>query len=94
MTYVVDNPEVTYADQNTAWRKFASLFAPLETLLFYLPVFREYYPAVLKTFLKDNVQHLEIRYMIKEVCYVKFYFVLIYLTHWLETYSWEFITLK
>ena len=67
MTYIVDNPEVEYAFQNDAWKRFGGLFRPLGELLFYLPVFREFYPMVLKTFLDDNVQYLEIRFLIVEV---------------------------
>ena len=67
LTFVVEDPEMEYPNQDVAWNIFGQKFIPLSSLVFYVPVFREYYKMVMEQFLEDNVQYLETRIYVQEV---------------------------
>lgn len=54
-------PTVKFLDNNEAWQQFAGIFALLNGLLFYAPVWADYYYNALKEFRADGVQYLEFR---------------------------------
>ncbi|XP_034111474.1 adenosine deaminase 2 [Drosophila albomicans] len=54
-------PTTDFLDNNDAWTKFMKIFALLDGLLMYAPVWGEYYYKALEEFLADGVQYLEFR---------------------------------
>uniref|UniRef100_T1P9Q7 Adenosine deaminase n=1 Tax=Musca domestica TaxID=7370 RepID=T1P9Q7_MUSDO len=54
-------PIVKFQDNNEAWERFMSIFGLLDGLLFYAPVWADYYYNALEEFYADGVQYLEFR---------------------------------
>ncbi|KAH8371706.1 hypothetical protein KR093_008554, partial [Drosophila rubida] len=54
-------PTTEFLDNNDAWSQFMKIFALLDGLLMYAPVWGEYYYKALEEFLADGVQYLEFR---------------------------------
>lgn len=54
-------PTEKFLDNNEAWAQFTGIFALLNGLLFYAPVWADYYYNALKEFRADGVQYLEFR---------------------------------
>ena len=63
----MSDPDVEYPNQDVAWNFFQQKFIPLNDLVFYVPVFRQYYNEALREFLEDNVQYIESRIYMQEV---------------------------
>ncbi|XP_044007600.1 adenosine deaminase 2-like [Aphidius gifuensis] len=61
MTMVVDDPDMAYADVDTAWTKFMDVFIFIEPLLTYRPVYEAHYYEGLRQLHEDNVMYLELR---------------------------------
>ncbi|EDW79986.2 uncharacterized protein Dwil_GK12327 [Drosophila willistoni] len=54
-------PNKKFEDNNAAWAYFMNIFALLDGLVMYAPVWAEYYYNSLEEFLEDGVQYLEFR---------------------------------
>ncbi|XP_061390444.1 adenosine deaminase 2-like, partial [Musca vetustissima] len=54
-------PVEKFPDNNEAWNRFMSIFRLLAGLLFYVPVWADYYYNALEEFYVDGVQYLEFR---------------------------------
>ncbi|KAM7358560.1 adenosine deaminase AGSA-like [Cochliomyia hominivorax] len=54
-------PTEKFLDNNEAWQEFSRIFALLNGLLFYAPVWADYYYNALEEFKADGVQYLEFR---------------------------------
>ncbi|KAH8415561.1 hypothetical protein KR222_004601 [Zaprionus bogoriensis] len=54
-------PVSTYETNNAAWQHFMGIFALLDGLLLYAPVWRDYYYNALQELHNDGVQYLELR---------------------------------
>lgn len=57
----MDDPDTAYPDGDAAWKRFSSLFASIEGILFYTPVLFDFTYEVLREFYEDNVQYVEMR---------------------------------
>ena len=54
-------------DLNKVWSRFNNIFATINGLLNFRPVFADYYYEALAEFNQDNVQHLEFRGLLPQV---------------------------
>ncbi|XP_030385308.1 adenosine deaminase 2-A [Scaptodrosophila lebanonensis] len=54
-------PTTKFDDNNAAWQQFMTIFSLVNGLLFYAPVWADYYYNALEEFLADNVQYVEFR---------------------------------
>lgn len=61
LSLVVKNPRQVYPNENVIWEKFNKIFATIEPLVTYKPVFQEYFYQVLQELYDDNVMYLEFR---------------------------------
>lgn len=61
MSLVVSDPEKTYPTQNIVWDYFEASLAVANGLIFYAPIYKEYYYEALREFLADNVHYIELR---------------------------------
>ncbi|XP_059161999.1 adenosine deaminase AGSA-like [Physella acuta] len=61
LSMMVTDPVETYADNDKAWQRFQEYFIQVYSLIYYAPVFRDYYWRILDEFRADNVQYLELR---------------------------------
>ncbi|XP_053686750.1 adenosine deaminase 2-like [Sabethes cyaneus] len=62
-----ENPISTYKSINDVWGKFQHIFAALDPIVTYEPVWRQYYYDSLQQFYDDNVHYLEFRGVLPEV---------------------------
>lgn len=54
--------------QDEIWDAFGSCFSVMNGIVYYPPVFRDYFRRALQEFHDDNVQFIEVRILLKEVC--------------------------
>ena len=77
-------PRKKYLDNNEVWENFSSIFRLLGGLLYYAPVWADYYYNALSEFYIDGVQYLEFRttlprlYDLQSNAYTELYTVQIY----------------
>lgn len=67
MSMVVSNPEQAYPNSEQAWKKFLSLFATLDGLISFEPIFEAFFFQALNEFYNDNVQYIEFRSLFNPV---------------------------
>lgn len=67
LTLVVDDPNDTYTDINTAWKKFMDLFICFDPVVTYTEAWKDYYRQTLQECYDDGVQYLEFRGLLPEV---------------------------
>uniref|UniRef100_A0A0B7AWX8 adenosine deaminase n=1 Tax=Arion vulgaris TaxID=1028688 RepID=A0A0B7AWX8_9EUPU len=58
---MVTDPQTTYADNGQIWIRFARYFSQVANMVFYAPIFRDYFWRNLEEFRADNVQYIELR---------------------------------
>ncbi|KAK3102124.1 hypothetical protein FSP39_009001 [Pinctada imbricata] len=61
LTIVLDDPVSAYPSINVVWKRFLQTFDQAGGLIYYAPVFRDYFYEALQEFCDDNVQYLEFR---------------------------------
>ncbi|BFZ16191.1 hypothetical protein BsWGS_19230 [Bradybaena similaris] len=61
LSLLVTDPLTTYPDNAHIWIRFARYFSQVFNLIFYTPIFRDYYWRTLEEFRADNVQYIELR---------------------------------
>ncbi|XP_050411379.1 adenosine deaminase AGSA [Patella vulgata] len=61
LSIIVDNPDDAYVTVNDVWKKFSKYFGLINGVLYYAPVFKDYFHQALVEFYQDNVQCLEVR---------------------------------
>ena len=71
MSLIVDDPVKTYPTVDAAWQHFEHTFDATDGLVYYEPVFRDYFYEALSEFRQDNVQYLEFRGLLPAVSIVQ-----------------------
>ncbi|CAB3222155.1 unnamed protein product [Arctia plantaginis] len=66
-TMVIDNPDKTYTDVNTAWENFQNYFIASAPLLCYKPVWEQYFYDTLKALREDGVMYFEVRSVLPQL---------------------------
>ncbi|CAL1547030.1 unnamed protein product [Lymnaea stagnalis] len=61
LTMLEVDPVEAYPNNDKAWIRFQKFFMQVYYLIYYVPVFRDYYRRTLEEFSADNVQYLELR---------------------------------
>ncbi|XP_063628458.1 adenosine deaminase 2-like [Cydia splendana] len=66
-TIVIDKPLDVYTDINKVWSKFQNYFISTSGLLYYKPLWEQYFYDTLKAFREDNVMYIEMRSVLPEL---------------------------
>ncbi|CAG5118488.1 unnamed protein product [Candidula unifasciata] len=61
LSLLATDPLTTYPDNAHIWIRFARYFLQVYNLIFYAPIFKDYYWRTLEEFRADNVQYIELR---------------------------------
>jgi len=66
---MVLTPDMADKSINIVWPKFMEVLTRVDGLIFYRPVFYDYYYQALTEFLEDHVQYVEVRALLSPVSY-------------------------
>ncbi|CAG5129369.1 unnamed protein product, partial [Candidula unifasciata] len=61
LTLMVSDPLTTYRDNAHVWVRFVRYFRQVQNLVYYTPIFRDYFWRILEEFRTENVQYIELR---------------------------------
>ncbi|BFZ04083.1 hypothetical protein BsWGS_07122 [Bradybaena similaris] len=61
LSLLVTDPLTTYNDNNQVWVRFVRYFHQVQNLVYYAPIFRDYFWRMLEEFRSENVQYIELR---------------------------------
>ncbi|CAG5129368.1 unnamed protein product [Candidula unifasciata] len=61
LSLLVSDPLTTYIDNADVWRRFDRYFSQVQNLIYYTPIFRDYFWRMLEEVRNENVQYVEIR---------------------------------
>lgn len=60
-TLLIDNPNSVYTDVNIVWQNFQNYFITTSGMVYYKPLWEQYFYDTLKAFREDNVMYIEMR---------------------------------